>query len=118
MADRSTGHPARISAGLDLNRSSLREYERRHERHAECDEQVPGDVAVLRLEKGHFGFTDVYGARMNGSEKLQCELTLRDGKVVYDLNGITRPDWKTLPKDYTNTGDARWDAIHPRPVKH
>ena len=73
----------------------------------------PADVAVLRLESGNFGFTDMYGARMNGKNKLSCELTLRDGKVVYDLNGITRPDWKTLPSNYTQTGDPRWDAISP-----
>ena len=71
------------------------------------------DVAVLRLEKGKFGFTDMYGARMDGNEKLICELTLRDGRVVYDLNGITRPEWKTLPKDYTFTSDPRWDAVTP-----
>jgi len=73
------------------------------------------DVAVLRLEKGNFGFVDVYGARLRGSRKLTCELTLRDGKVVYDLNGITRPEWDQLPRDYKQTGDARWDAISPRP---
>jgi len=78
---------------------------------------VPADIAVLRLEKGTFGFTDMYGARMNGTQKLQCELTVRAGKVVYDLNGITRPDWKTLPKNYTRTGDKRWDAITPAPTK-
>lgn len=77
----------------------------------------PADIAVLRLEKGTFGFTDMYGARMNGSQRLQCELTVRAGKVVYDLNGISRPDWKTLPKNYTRTGDKRWDAITPAPVK-
>jgi dihydroorotase len=75
----------------------------------------PADVAVLRLEKGRFGFTDMYGARMDGNSKLICELTLRDGRVVYDLNGITRPDWKTLPPNYTRTGDAVWDAITPAP---
>ena len=73
----------------------------------------PADVAVLRLEKGEFGFTDMYGARLNGNQKLTCEVTLRDGKVVYDLNGTTRPDWNTLPKDYRQTGDPRWDAITP-----
>jgi len=77
----------------------------------------PADIAVLRLEKGNFGFTDMYGARMNGTQKLRCELTVRAGKVVYDLNGITRPDWKTLPKNYTRTGDKRWDAITPAPTK-
>ena len=73
----------------------------------------PADVAVLRLEHGNFGFTDTYGARMNGNQKLECELTVKGGKVVYDLNGISRPDWKTLPKNYTNVGDARWDALNP-----
>ena len=74
---------------------------------------APADVAVLRLETGKFGFTDMYGARMNGTQKLTCELTVRNGKVVYDLNGISRPDWTTLPKGYTNTGDPRWDAVSP-----
>jgi dihydroorotase len=73
------------------------------------------DVAVLKLEKGAFGFTDMNGARMKGTQKLTCELTLREGKVVYDLNGLTRPDWTTLPKDYPRVGDARWDAVTPAP---
>lgn len=73
----------------------------------------PADVTVLRLERGQFGYTDMYGARLKGNQKLQCELTLRDGKVVYDLNGISRPDWTTLPKDYLRQGDARWDAVTP-----
>ena len=75
------------------------------------------DVAVLALEKGRFGFVDMYGARLPGTRKLVAELTLRDGRVVYDLNGITRPDWQTLPRDYRQTGDARWDALTPAPVR-
>ena len=57
---------------------------------------APADVAVLRLEKGNFGFVDVLGARLRGTQKLSCELTVRDGKVVWDLNGITREDWDKL----------------------
>ena len=64
---------------------------------------------MLRLEKGKFGFVDMYGARMKGTRKLVCELTVRDGRVVYDLNGITREDWDKLGK-YTAQGDTRWDA--------
>jgi len=78
---------------------------------------APADVAVLRVEQGQFGFTDMYGARLRGDRKFTCELTLRDGKVVYDLNGITRPDWQTLPSHYRQTGDRRWDAINPAPVR-
>jgi dihydroorotase len=76
----------------------------------------PADVAVLRLETGKFGFTDMYGARMNGTQKLTAELTVRNGKVVYDLNGISRPDWDKLPKNYTQTGNRRWDALNPAPA--
>jgi dihydroorotase len=89
----------------------------KHEELGHLSAGAPADIAVLRLERGTFGFVDMYGARMRGTQKLTCELTLRDGKVVYDLNGMTRPDWTTLPKGYTQTGDARWDAITPAPVR-
>ncbi len=73
----------------------------------------PADVTVLRLETGHFGYTDQIGARMDGTKKLLCELTLRDGKVRYDLNGITRERWEKLPPD-SRGGDPRWDGFAPR----
>jgi dihydroorotase len=82
-----------------------------HEELGQLGVGSPADVAVLRLEKGAFGFIDSFGARQSGTERLTCELTLRDGKVVYDTNGLTRPDWKTLPKGYRSTGDPRWDGI-------
>lgn len=71
------------------------------------------DVAVLRLETGNFGFVDSFGGRQKGKQRLVCELTLRDGKVFYDLNGLARPDWETLPKDYRSTGDRRWEGRNP-----
>jgi dihydroorotase len=70
---------------------------------------APADIAVLRVRKGDFGFTDVAGARMKGTQKLECELTVRDGKVVYDLNGITREDWDKLG-NYGSQADPRWDG--------
>jgi dihydroorotase len=54
---------------------------------------APADVAVLRMENGEFGFVDSGGLRMRGSRKLVAELTLRDGKVVWDLDGMTGEDW-------------------------
>jgi dihydroorotase len=66
-------------------------------------------VSVLRLHKGNFGFTDVAGAGMKGTQKLECELTLRDGKVVYDLNAITRESWDKLG-NYGSQADPRWDG--------
>jgi dihydroorotase len=76
------------------------------------------DVAVLRLEKGDFGFVDMHGAKLRGTQKFTCELTVRDGHVVYDLNGITRDDWSKLPAGYGAQGDGRWDAtIGHRPER-
>jgi dihydroorotase len=68
------------------------------------------DVTVLRLDKGSFGFIDSFGGRRKADRKLACEMTLRDGRVLYDLNGLARPDWDTLPRGYKTTGDARWDG--------
>jgi len=51
------------------------------------------DVAIIRLEEGDFGYVDVRGWKLRGKQKLVCELTLRDGAVVWDLNGLSRPEW-------------------------
>jgi dihydroorotase len=66
------------------------------------------DIAVLRLEHGRFGFVDSYGARMNGDKKLLCEMTLRDGHVVWDLNGLASEDWTKLGQ----YGGQEWAASH------
>jgi dihydroorotase len=46
------------------------------------------DVAVFSLATGNFGFLDITGEKLNGTQKLIAELTLRAGKVVWDLNGM------------------------------
>lgn len=76
---------------------------------------APADVAVLRLERGRFGFTDMNGGRLASDRKLTCELTVRNGRVVYDLNGLTREPWDKLPAGYGVQGDPRWDAYARRP---
>ncbi|MEE2629091.1 MAG: hypothetical protein VX670_11560, partial [Candidatus Latescibacterota bacterium] len=40
------------------------------------------DIAVFDLVEGDFGFVDSGGARLDGSQRLECELTLRAGRVV------------------------------------
>lgn len=54
------------------------------------------DVAVLRLDKGQFGYLDVRNTRLIGNQKLTCEMTLRDGKVVWDLSGRAGEDWEAF----------------------
>jgi dihydroorotase len=51
------------------------------------------DIAVFALHKGDFGFLDVRGTKLKGSQKLEAELTIRAGKIVWDLNGLGVPVW-------------------------
>lgn len=51
------------------------------------------DVAVFNLRKGDFGFTDVRGAKLKGNQKLEAELTIRAGRIVWDLNGVAGRPW-------------------------
>ena len=60
------------------------------------------DIAVLTLRRGKFGFIDTEGSRMDGDQKLECELTVKGGQVMWDLNGISRPLW-TEAKTPTST---------------
>ena len=55
------------------------------------------DVAVLRLRTGDFGFLDASNSRFSGTQKLECELTVRNGRVVWDLNGLAGVDWQKAP---------------------
>jgi len=51
------------------------------------------DIAVLRLETGKFGFMDVEGRAMAGTQRLGCEMTILGGKVMYDLNARASIAW-------------------------
>ncbi len=66
----------------------------RHEELGHLSAGAVADIAVLRLENGDFGFLDIGGTRLRGSRKLECEMTLRNGKVVYSLNGLGAPEFR------------------------
>ena len=65
----------------------------RRETYGHLSVGAPADVAVLRIDKGDFGFVDVEKARFQGNQRLGCEMTLLDGNVVYDLNGRSTELW-------------------------
>jgi dihydroorotase len=76
---RSTANPARQIAHPELGTLSV---------------GAGADVSVFELEEGDFGFIDSGHASMRGKKRLRCHLTLRDGVVAYDLNGVSWKDWK------------------------
>lgn len=55
------------------------------------------DIAILNLRKGKFGLFDYTGYKLDTDKKLECEMTIRAGKIVYDLNGIANP--VVLPRE-------------------
>ena len=57
-------------------------------------EGMVADISVISLIKGKFGFIDAGGNKLEGNQKLEAELTIRAGKIVWDLNGIAAQKWK------------------------
>lgn len=58
------------------------------------DVGATADVAVFSLDKGAFGFIDVDNMKITGDKKLTCQLTVRNGRVVWDLNGLAAIPYK------------------------
>jgi dihydroorotase len=72
----------------------------RHLNHPELghlDTGAEADIAVLRVDKGRFGFIDSAGAGHEGAQNIVAELTLRAGKVVWDLNARAARNWRQFP---------------------
>lgn len=49
------------------------------------------DVAIFSMRQGDFGFWDRVGYNLKSKQKFECEITIKDGAIVYDLNGIANP---------------------------
>lgn len=51
------------------------------------------DIAVLALRDGTFAFKDSWGKKKLGTKKLENVLTIRNGRIVYDAEGLAFPEW-------------------------
>lgn len=49
-----------------------------------------GDIAIFTLREGNFGFYARDG-KINGKQRLETEMTLRGGHIVFNLNAIAEP---------------------------
>jgi dihydroorotase len=58
------------------------------------------DVAVWRLMEGAFGYADAYGGKIDGRQRLICELTLRAGEIAWNWNALGAGDYKKLGPGY------------------
>jgi dihydroorotase len=65
-----------------------------HEELGNLSVGADADIAIVSVEKGNFGFVDSLGGKLEGHTKLVCQMTVRDGAIVWDLNGLSKEDWR------------------------
>lgn len=53
------------------------------------------DVAVFSMRDGNFGYMDIRRTKLMGTQRLETEMTIRAGRIVWDLNGLSAPLWDT-----------------------
>jgi dihydroorotase len=58
------------------------------------------DVALLNLADGEFPLIDCGKGKIIGTRRLECLMTLRAGKVVYNPHGMELPAWQDAPPEY------------------
>ncbi len=51
------------------------------------------DIAVLRVDTGTFGYADLAG-KVTGTQRIVPEMTIRAGRVLFDLNARTAVPWR------------------------
>jgi dihydroorotase len=78
LIERSTINPARAIRRSDLGTLS---------------EGAVADVALIEIQNGKFGFLDAGHARLPADRRLNCVLTVRNGAIVWDSEGLSATDW-------------------------
>ena len=51
------------------------------------------DIAVLKMEQGTFAFKDAWGKKKMGSWRVRAVMTVREGEIVFDEDGLAFPLW-------------------------
>jgi len=79
-----------------VRRSTVRPAEilRRFPELGTLGEGRTADVAVFKLERGVFAFKDSWLMKRLGSQRLVSVLTVKEGKIVFDLDGLSFPEWQ------------------------
>jgi dihydroorotase len=74
----------------------------KHEELGHLSNGAIADMAILSIREGTFGYFDYTGVKVEGHQKLECEMTIKGGKIVYDLNGRSLPPVTTNQQQVTS----------------
>lgn len=77
IIERVTSNPARAIKRTDVGALS---------------EGSVADIAVLEVQAGKFGFLDSALTRVDATRRFRCVLTVRNGIIVWDSDGLSVPD--------------------------
>jgi len=61
------------------------------------------DIAIFSIREGKFGFP-VRGGKVAGTKRMETEMTIRGGNIVYDLNGLTDEVGPSKPQPIAQGG--------------
>lgn len=86
VIERTTVNPAKAIRRADLGR---------------LDVGGIADIAVLKVEEGEFAFLDSGHGKLIGDKNINCAMTLRAGRIIWDAEAISMPEWSTAGP-YTN----------------
>jgi dihydroorotase len=65
------------------------------------DEGGAADIALLELRKGKFAYLDSGLGKLTSDKELRAVMTIRNGKIVWDSEGLSLADWEAAGP-YTN----------------
>jgi dihydroorotase len=77
VIERSTVNPAKAIRRPDLGTLS---------------EGADADIAILAVENGKFAFLDSGHGKLTADKRLRAALTVRNGRVVFDEDGLSTAD--------------------------
>jgi dihydroorotase len=86
VIERSTFNPAKAIRRADLG---------------SIEEGGIADIAVLEVRKGPVAFLDSGHGKLTTDKEIRCVLTIRNGRVVWDSEGLSLTDWQAAGP-YTN----------------
>jgi dihydroorotase len=58
------------------------------------EEGGTADIAVLEVRKGQFAFLDSGHGKLTTDREIRCVMTVRNGDIVWDTEGLSLTDWK------------------------
>jgi dihydroorotase len=79
VIERSTMNPAKAIRRTDIG---------------SIEEGGIADLAVLEIRKGQFPLLDSGHGKLTADREIRCVLTVRNGDVVWDTQGLSLTDWK------------------------